>query len=94
MIESIKQAKDLAKKWNALESDWERLKFLKAQKGNMKVVLDNDLSMVEFITHGANEDEVEDIIANIDLNTFDDYHGWNDSVVMLFKFAGIEAESC
>jgi hypothetical protein len=92
MIKSVKEAKEIAKKYNALKTDLERLAFLKEQKGNLKVVLDNDCTMVEF-------DEIEDeekteAISEIELKQFDDYHGWTNAVIELFEFAGITAESC
>ncbi len=95
MITTIKQAKEIAKKYNALKTDKERLVFLKEQKGNMKIVLDNDITMVEFdLIGGCDDEEQEEIIAGIELKDFDNYHGWTDAVVQLFEFAGITAETC
>jgi hypothetical protein len=94
MIYTITQAKELAKEYNALKTDEQRLVFLKEQNGNMIVVLDNDVSQVQFKLIGQVEDEVEEIINKIDLNDFDEYHGDSGGVVKLFKFAGIDAEGC
>lgn len=93
MITTIKQAKGLAKKFNALKTDKQRLVFLKEQHGNMRVVLDNDCTMVGFNLDGF-EDEVYELVIDIELDTFDEYHGWTDGVVELFKFAGIDVETC
>ncbi len=85
----------LAKQFNALENDWNRLQFLKDHPEEMKAVLDNDVTMVELIQpNGINDDEWEFIVENIELNNFDDYHYWSDGCILLFKFAGITAESC
>jgi hypothetical protein len=94
MLTEIKQVKEMAKHWNALKSDIERLTFLKLNKGNMMVILDNDQTQVAFNKDGF-EDEVHELIYPIEseLNPFDDYHGYSDGVVLLFKFAGIDAET-
>ena len=75
--------KKLAKKFNALSNDQERLAFLKKHSEKMKVVIDAAETMVAFI------DGPEDAPA---LNSFDDYHGDNFGVLYLFVFAGIAAE--
>ena len=94
MITSVKQAKELAKNYNAIKTDKERLKFLKEHPDSLKVVLDNDLTMVEFNLIIVDDDVQEEAIAEIKLNDFDNYHGWTDAVVELFEFAGISAETC
>ena len=92
MIKTVKEAKEIAEKYNALKTDLERLAFLKEQKGNLKVVLDNDCTMVEF--DEIEDEEKSEAISEIELEQFDDYHGWADAVIELFEFAGITAESC
>lgn len=92
MIKTVKEANDIAKRYNSLKTDMERLYFLKEQKGNLKVVLDNDMTMVEF--DEIEDEEKEDQIREIELESFDYYHGWTDGVIQLFEFAGITAESC
>ena len=92
MIKTVKEAKEIAKKYNALKTDLERLVFLKEQKGNLKVVLDNDCTMVEF--DEIEDEEKSEAVSEIELESFDDYHGWTNAVVELFEFAGITAESC
>jgi len=94
MITSVKQAKELAKQYNAIKTDKERLQFLKEQKGNLKVVLDNDCTMVDFDIIAVDDEVQEEAIGDISLESFDDYHGWTDAVVELFEFAGITAEQC
>lgn len=96
MITSVKQAKQLLKEYNAIKGDKERLYFLKNHKNSLKVVLDNDQTMVNFnlivVEDEVQEEAIEEL--NSDLNSFDDYHGANDANVMLFEFAGISAEQC
>lgn len=93
MITSVKQAKALAEKFNALETDIKRLAFIKENNDSLKVVLDNDWTGVQFHLIAVDDTEQEDAIANIQLNDFDEYFGWADGVFELFKFAGIYAES-
>lgn len=91
MIKSVKEAKEIAKKYNNIKTDLERLTFLKEQKGNLKVVLDNDCTMVAF---DEIDKEIWKDISEIEFETFDDYHGWTTAVIELFEFAGITAEAC
>lgn len=93
MITSVKQAKALAEKFNALKTDIERLTFIKENSSSLKVVLDNDWSGVQFHYIAVDDVEQEDAIANIQLNDFDEFHGWSDGVFKLFEFIGIFAES-
>lgn len=92
-IKTIKEAKEIAKSYNKIKTDYKRLEFLKENQGKLKVVLDNDCTMVEFDLDEIDED-FQDTIAEIELNSFDDYHGWTDAIVELFQFAGIKAEQC
>lgn len=97
MIKTLKQAKELAKEYNKIKKDKDRLSFLRDHKDTMKVVLDNDCTMVNFIWDDESmDDDIEDKMYDIDssLESFDGYHGWTDSVVELFEFAGITAEQC
>jgi hypothetical protein len=84
MIKSVKEAKEIAKKYNNIKTDLERLTFL-------KVVLDNDCTMVTF---DEIDKEIWKDISEIEFETFDDYHGWTNAVIELFEFAGITAEAC
>lgn len=88
---NLKQAKELAARYNKCTTDIERLKFLQNEP-DLMVVLDNDATMVAFVTDDMDEELFEKVV-DIDLDYFDDYHGWTDGVVELFKFAGINAES-
>ena len=94
MITTIKEAKEIAKKYNKIKTDYERLEFIKQNQGKLIVVLDNDCTMVDFDFDKSIDEDLQDDIVSIDLNNFDDYHGWTDAVVELFKFAGIKAEQC
>lgn len=94
MISSVREAKAKAALYNAIKTDKERLVFLKANRDSFKVVLDNDMTMVEFNIVSVDDDVQEEAIAEIELNAFDNYHGWSDAVIELFEFAGIAAESC
>lgn len=82
---------EISKKYNKLKTDLERLHFLKEHKGVLMVQLDNDCSMVMFDKDELNEDIIPE---DIDFESFDEYHGWGDGVQLLFRFAGITAESC
>jgi hypothetical protein len=91
-MKTIKEYKQLAKEFNACPGDYERLAFLKAHRDKFIVMLDNDSSHVDFkIPEDMDEDEVE-IIGNIRLDSFDNYHYWSDGVLILFAFAGIDAD--
>ena len=86
-----KELIEIANKYNKLETDLERLHFLKKHNGVLKVVLDNDLSMVVFDDNKLNGYEIPE---DVEFATFDEYHGWGDGVQLLFEFAGITAEAC
>lgn len=96
MITSVKQAKQILKEFNAIKTDLGRLKYIKDHSTELKVVLDNDLSMVNFNLISVDDDVQEEAISELDsqLNNFDEYHGWGEGNVLLFKFAGIDAEAC
>lgn len=92
MIKTVKEAKEIANKYNSLNTDLERLAFLKEQKGTLFAYLDNDCTMVRF--EEIEDEEIYEIIDDIKLNNFDEWHGWEDGVIELFEFAGIRAEKC
>lgn len=94
MITTISEAKALAKEYNKIKTDRERLEFLKQNNGKLKVVLDNDCSHVEFDLDTTIDEDLQDDIISIPLNRFYDHHGWTNAVVELFEFAGIKAETC
>lgn len=94
MITSVKQAEAIAKEYNKLKTDLDRLQFIKEQGDNLKVILDNDCTSVEFHVIAVEDEVQEEAIGNINLNSFDEYHGWGEGNVELFKFAGIFAEPC
>ncbi len=93
MIRSITQAQEIAGKYNALKTDRERLSFLKENNEYLKVVLDNDQTMVNFITKKTAK-ELNAALCDINLNDFDKFHGWEEGVIELFEFAGITVEGC
>lgn len=94
MIKTLEQAKELANEYNFIDNDWDRLHFLKDHNQELMAILDNDCTMVEFQIDDNVDNEVSELISDIDLNSFDDYHYWSDGCLLLFKFAGICAESC
>lgn len=94
MITTLEQAKLLANEYNKIKKDKDRLTFLKANNKFMKVVLDNDATMVLFIINEDVDGDIEYAISEIFLEYFDKFHGWEDSIVELFEFAGITAETC
>ena len=87
---NVKQAKRLAADYNKCVTDLERLRFLQDEH-NLTVILDNDITMVGFVLDTV-DDEIESEVMEIDLNSFDESHGWTDGIIELFKFAGINAE--
>lgn len=95
MVSTIKEAKDLAKKWNDINEDIDRLKFLKDNNTKMKVILDNDQTQVGFI-HDMDTDEETEVLNDLEseLNSFDNFCGDDDLVYTMFEFIGIEAEGC
>jgi len=93
MIKTIKDAKKNAKIYNAIETNKERLEFLKANNEIFKIVLDNDCTMVSFIIDD-NDDDSYEALGNIELNSFDNYYGCNNELIELFEFIGITAECC
>ena len=90
---TVEKALELSKQANELKTDLQLLQFAKDNRGFIKVLLDNDASDLIFNTEGL-DDDTEQIIENIKLPYFKDYHGWQDSIVELFHFAGIDAEWC
>ena len=92
MIKTVKEAKEIAKKYNSLNTDLKRLAFLKEQKGTLYLYLDNDCTMVKF--EEIDDEDIDEKISEINLNDFDKWHGWEDGVIELFEFAGIRAEQC
>lgn len=86
----------IAKVYNKIEDDKGRLAFLKEHRGIMKVVLDNDHTSVEFVKQKDMSDEDFEMILENDiyLNSFDNYHYWSQGNLILFDFAGIDAEFC
>lgn len=91
---TVEKALELQEKSENLKTDLDLLKFAKENRGLIKVVLDNDSSWLEFTFNDEMSDKVEEIISDIELPQFRDYHYWSDGVILLFDFAGIEAESC
>lgn len=90
---TVEKALELSKQANELKNDLELLQFAKDNKGFIKVLLDNDASDLIFNTDGLDY-ETEQIIDDIELPYFSNYHGWEDSIIELFQFAGIDAEPC
>ncbi len=85
MIETKKEAQEIADKYNKLKSDKERLLFIIESKKDLKIILDNDESQVCFTKRK---------FCNIDLNDFDEDFGNRDGVMLLFDTLGIKAEYC
>lgn len=94
-MEMIKKIKSVAESYQKCKNDMERLSCLKENNEYLKVVLDNDVTMVDLIRpKGVSEEEFELVINNMPLPDFDNYHYWSDGCLLLFEFAGITAESC
>lgn len=92
---TVKDYEAIAKEFNALETDKERLQFLKDNSEIMQVRLDNDVTFVDFVLSDTAEysEEEEDAILSMELAWFDYYHGGSEGVFELFDFIGIKAES-
>lgn len=90
---TVEKALELGKKSRALKTDLDLLQFAKENYDFICVTLDNDSSWLDFKTDGLDE-EVEEIICDIELPQFDNYHGWGEGNILLFRFAGIDSESC
>ena len=87
----LKYYKEKVKEYNKIKKDLERLQFLKDNREDFKVVLDNDISMVYL-----KNDDMQDYFAekDIDIKPFDNFHYRSEWNLILFSFAWIEAEFC
>lgn len=94
MEKNFNYYKGLAEKWNKLSEDKDRLIFCKHHRADVKVVLDNDCSMMEFQGFEHLSESEQDAIVALDLEQFEHYHYWSEGCLILFEFAGIDAESC
>ncbi len=74
-LTKLKDAKILAEKYNAIDDDLERIKFIQKNNDALGVSLDNDQTQVRFILDEDLEEEEEDLFGEIELNTFDDFCG-------------------
>lgn len=95
-MKTIKHYNELAKQYNKIKKDEDRLVFLKNHNEDMTVVLDNDYTMVNFLIPSDLDESLQELIGDIAVNlkSFDKYHGNSTGVFELFKFAGINAEHC
>lgn len=91
---TVEKALELKENDEFLRTDLQLLEFAKENRGLVKVVLDNDASWLEFNYNDEMTDEVEEIISDIELPQFSSYHYWSSGVILLFTFAGIDAECC
>jgi len=91
-IKDLKYYQKKANEYNKLETDLERLNYLKENQEDFLVLLDNDGTFVVFKNIKELTEEQEQNIKEINLNNFDEYNGSNEWNLILFKFAGIEAE--
>lgn len=90
----IQEYKAIAKGYNALKKDIQRLQYLKDHNDCLMAVLDNDHTYVQFFLPEDADEDLQELIGDIRLNSFDDYHYWSDGCILLFQFAGIKAEAC
>ena len=84
---TVEQGKELMEKLRKLETDKERLQLVAEYKDDLKIVLDNDSSMVEF-----KDDELGEAVD--EFFEFDDYFGNAYGILSLFELLGIEADRC
>lgn len=94
MIDNYESAVELAKDWEKLKTDKERLTFILKNRNNIMIHLDNDESHAGFITNEDLDDEIQDLILELEseMHSFDQYFGSNDGILMLFEFLNIRAE--
>ena len=98
----MKDFKELVIKFNKLTTFKEQLDFLKKNNDIFQVVLDNDCQHIQIKSDTKIEDvtfesdKYYEFIDELEINDFIgiDYFGWNDGVVELFKYIGIDAEPC
>lgn len=85
---------NLAKEWNEINDDIDKIKFLQRHSRHIIVILDNDSAAVQFITDEIDDENfIEDIYA-IDLQSFNGSFGNADGVFILFDALGIRADGC
>jgi len=83
--------KRIAKKWNALENDVERWKYLSTNKNEITLMLDNDGTYARFCEDTI-PDEIDDWDDLLYLKDFDDWVGNEPGLKALFLILGIDAE--
>ena len=87
--------KNKAKEWNKLKNDTECFEYLIANKGIFSLMLDNDMTFVDYHPKvlkeiGLDSYEAQDVLP--ELKTFNDFLGWSDGVITLLAVIGIDAE--
>ena len=93
-----KHIETLISKFNSLNSDEDRFRFLLEHKGVFKLNLDNDdtfttVSDATFASLEIDKWSVEaDYWNNKITKDFNEYLGWNDGVLILLKVIGITAD--
>ena len=92
MIENLKAN---AKEWNELDNDTARFKYLFVNKNIFILMLDNDMTFVDYHPKalkrvGIDRYDAEEILP--ELKAFDDYLGWSGGVVSLLEVIGLDAE--
>ncbi len=98
MIETLEDIKKVVKGFNTLESDSDRIKYVKEHQPQMMLRLDNDWTGVEFCNVSPELDEILDNDREgsdlYSLTSLDNYLGCSDGIVSLLTWAGIENECC
>lgn len=86
----MKNLKKIAKKWNDLNSDVERWKYVLSHKDEIALRLDNDETYCTFCKNIMPENS-DNWDALPELNSFDAYVGNSSGLDVLFPILGIEA---
>ncbi|MGL6193833.1 MAG: hypothetical protein ACRC2T_03315 [Thermoguttaceae bacterium] len=94
--ELIAKYKHVATAWNELKTDRERWEFLLKHKSEYSLLLDNDSTTVSV---SIPEEELQnidfdDIADDLECESFEDWVGWDNGVVLLFEVLGIDASPC
>lgn len=80
----MKNLNEIRERLNKARLDYERWKIVLENKDVLKLILDNDDTLIVFKDYEYSED---------DYWSFDEYIGWADGLFTMLDVVGIEAES-
>jgi len=85
--------KGICEEYKTIKKDVDRFLFVKKYKGDLKLVLDNDVTKICF-TEKYNIFEYENKDFEMEYFVLDDYLGNKDLILVLLEMIGIDAELC